>query len=757
MQGMRLRLLAVATTVALATPIAVAAVLAQRAAAISTTPAWTINLAGWDRSSSPTIADVNGDGIPDVVFGHQDARVRVLSGATGAELPGWPQYAVVKNGPAAIDSTPAVADLDGNGRKEIVVGVGSTWVAHQNGGVVVFNANGTTRCRFLTHDVMNTTTSAGVPDGYADGVFSSPAIGDITGDGHPDIVFGSFDHGIYAIDRFCHQIFRYDVEDTVWSSPALYDVDGDGRDEILIGNDQFAGGWDDWSGGEFRVLKWTPTGAVQLWIHKVNDTVWSSPAIGDIDGDGRVEVVVGAGTFYHRSDGYKIFAWHADDGSTVPHWPVTTAGTTGGSPALGDLNGDGIPEVVEGGGDGIIRAYHGNGTMMWSKRLTFNNVRGGGAVSTPIIADLNGDGHNDVGVGNDWGFFALNGSNAAYLGQLNTWLSHESAGAVGNFGPAGWKLITIGFNTPGHSTRVQAYDMPAPGITPPWPMFRRDPLHHAGPVGKNLLPPGYCRRSANPAPHPLAASSHGYWVLGRDGAVYPLKGAPFYGNAIGRMRGAAVAIAATHTGLGYYVLDAAGDIIPFGDARSHGSMVGKRLNAPIIAMAPTPTGRGYWLLGRDGGIFTFGDAQYHGSTGGLRLNKPIISMASTSTGHGYWLLGADGGVFTFGDAAYHGSTGGRRLAAPVISMATAPSGAGYWLVASDGGVFSFNVPYYGSLPGTGLCRRPTGTQMRATLTGHGYFVVAADGRVFPFGDALGGVSAPPLTFANYAVDLTIRP
>jgi hypothetical protein len=755
---MRNRLLALATTVALATPVVAAAyVLARPAAAISTTPAWTLNLAGWDRSSSPTIADVNGDGVPDVVFGHQDGRVRVVSGATGAALPGWPEYAVVKNGAAAIDSTPAVADLDGNGHKEIVVGVGSTWVPHQNGGVVVFNANGTTRCRFLTHDVMNTTTSAGVPDGYADGVYSSPAIGDVNGDGHPDIVFGSFDHGIYAIDRNCHTIFRYDVEDTVWSSPALYDVDGDGRMEVLIGGDQFAGGRIDWSGGEFRALKWTPQGAIELWKRQINDVISSSPAIGDIDGDGRPEVVVGAGHYYHRADGYRIWAWHVDDGSPVPHWPVTTSGTTASSPALGDLTGDGIPEVVEGTSDGLVRVYRGNGSLMWAKHLTWNNVRGGAAVNSPIIADFNGDGRNDVGAANDWGFFALNGSNGAYLGQLNTWLAHEAAGAVGNFGAAGWKLITIGFNTPAHTTRVQAYDMPTPGTAPPWPMFRRDPLHKAGPLGRNLFPPGYCRRSANPGLRPNPASSQGYWVLGRDGGIYALKGAPYYGSAIGRMRGAAVAIAATHSGRGYYVLDAAGDIIPFGDARSHGSMVGKHLNAPIIALAPTPSGRGYWLLGRDGGIFTFGDAQYHGSTGGLRLNKPIISMASTKDGRGYWLLGADGGVFTFGDAQYHGSTGGLRLAAPVISMATAPSGTGYWLVASDGGVFSFNVPFYGSLPGTGLCRRPPGMQMRATLTGRGYFVVAADGRVFPFGDAVAGVSAPPLTFSNFAVDLTIRP
>src|SRR5262249_48112911 len=146
-----------------------------------------------------------------------------------AALAGWPRSAVVAGSAAAIDSTPAVADLDGTGRKEIIIGTGSTWHGGPNGGIVLFNRDGTTRCHFLTGDVLNISTGGGGADGFADGVYSSPAIGDINGDGHPDIVFGSFDHHVYALDRYCHVILSYSVEDTIWSSPVLYDVDGDGR------------------------------------------------------------------------------------------------------------------------------------------------------------------------------------------------------------------------------------------------------------------------------------------------------------------------------------------------------------------------------------------------------------------------------------------------------------------------------------------------------------------------------------------------
>jgi hypothetical protein len=142
--------------------------------------------------------------------------------------------------------------------------------------------------------------------------------------------------------------------------------------------------------------------------------------------------------------------------------------------------------------------------------------------------------------------------------------------------------------------------------------------------------------------------------------------------------------------------------------------------------------------------------------GNLRLNAPVISMAATRRGHGYWLLASDGGIFSFGDARFYGSTGNLRLNAPIISMATSPSGNGYWLVGADGGVFSFHVPFYGSLPGTGLCQPPMTKQMRPTLTGKGYFVLAATGGVYTFGDAQYGGSAPVLSAFNPAWDMAVR-
>ena len=199
--------------------------------------------------SSPVIADVNGDGVPDVVTADLSGMLHVLSGRTGRDLPGWPQpVQVVPGQTVAVESSPTVASLDRNGHMQIIVGAGTIDIPGQQGGVVAFNANGTVRWR------IRTMTIAG-----ESGVVGTPAVGDVNGDGYPDVVFGSFDHRIYAVDRTGRILpgFPIDSLDTIWDSPALYDEAHIGRMDIFLGGDASPGG---------------PCGSVELGGHAPRDS-----------------------------------------------------------------------------------------------------------------------------------------------------------------------------------------------------------------------------------------------------------------------------------------------------------------------------------------------------------------------------------------------------------------------------------------------------------------------------------------------------
>ena len=139
-----------------------------------------------------------------------------------------------------------------------------------------------------------------------------------------------------------------------------------------------------------------------LWIFTVDGQIISTPAVGDIDNDGQLEVVFGAG--YDGSVDGKVYCL---DGATgALKWSYQTGGNeVDGSAALADFDSDGDLEIIIGSTDGklyfIKGDKNGNG-MIDDSEVTFYQT-GGDVHSSAAVGDVDGNGDLEVIVGSNDG------------------------------------------------------------------------------------------------------------------------------------------------------------------------------------------------------------------------------------------------------------------------------------------------------------------------------------------------------------------
>ncbi|MDP9121019.1 MAG: VCBS repeat-containing protein [Acidobacteriota bacterium] len=349
--------------------------------------------------SQPVIADLGlPGGVKSIIFGttHGDLHVlNSLNGTTWGEAPGFPVHVG-----AYIASSPAVGDLDGDGIPEIVVGHGAP-SSRGPGGVKAYRRDGTLLWSRDSQDRVNGA------DGQPDPVIGTPAIGDIDGDGHNEVVWGSLDFQIYAVNGATGADKpgwpkTWDViRDTVRSSPALYDLTGSGKLDVVIGVDAHAEGppFNTPNGGCLHVFHFDGSEAAGF-PQCVDQVIESPPVIGDIDGDGKPEIVHGTGIFYGSpaapsfTPSERIYAWHCD-GTAVAGWPVAIQGQSSTSPALAKLTADpGLSVVVSADNTRSSSTFHvyawkGDGTPIFQAvpKDFFGATLSAGQ---PVVADVLG-------------------------------------------------------------------------------------------------------------------------------------------------------------------------------------------------------------------------------------------------------------------------------------------------------------------------------------------------------------------------------
>jgi M6 family metalloprotease-like protein len=276
--------------------------------------------------------------------------------------PGWP---VVIGGRARNGGVPPLAvDLDGNGTLELIVPIQRL---NNTGGVYILKSDGTD---FRDSDSNPATRNAFLTT--STGVTATPCVGDIDGDGIPEIIIQTLDGALYAAHADSTEVADGDNNPATFGvlvppnpatgggQPILADLNGDGAMEIIRGRSAGV------SGGSFLTAYRDSAGTITSYSVPIGGATITPAGAADLDGDGLPEVIVAstrAGFGDLTASGLSIANWEIFTDPLLPTDPdqfsaYMVLGGTFSAPVLADLNRDGKHEVVVADPSGSLHALH---------------------------------------------------------------------------------------------------------------------------------------------------------------------------------------------------------------------------------------------------------------------------------------------------------------------------------------------------------------------------------------------------------------
>ncbi len=291
---------------------------------------WPVNFDDHWMINAPVMADVDGDGIMEIVTGERVSGsvgfIHVLQ-MDGTELDGWP---VETTGNVAF--TPSVGDINNDGTMDVISGQSA------DGSLYAFDASGT--------------LLDGFPQIATDGKFSyqSPLLADLNGDENLEIVGSRHGDGAeyYAVKSDGTYAEGWPVASPGWtySPPSITDSDADGDYEIFMGNPNT-------DGSEVPepldvIYGFAPDASAlpNFPISKVggNEGVIT---VADIDNNGVVDIIFTSNIFTLEDGKGFIHAYAMDGSGELEGFPLRTPALSFlNSAILGDINDDGMLDLT---------------------------------------------------------------------------------------------------------------------------------------------------------------------------------------------------------------------------------------------------------------------------------------------------------------------------------------------------------------------------------------------------------------------------